>query len=303
MKNLTNILIIALTAMLLYSGTLFSQEVSKDSLKAGKVYKILLADDSWIVGEVTGIDSVNIHFKKTSGRTTVLYKEHIKTILLAPPELVTEYYKKMHTNKTLSKSFFTAGGGLVLLGIFSGGEYENTPNTYVIDGECVLYFSRSEALRININYNFTGSSYSIPYYDAGNTSVYLFSFDVLSGNLKPESKTNQYFTGGLSLLIYSESDYHSESSYLFGPKLGYGIKHKASPNLMIGGEILYATPFQYLMGGVFSIRPSLNVKVSENLGIYAEPQYTFPVAFGDGGGFYFDSGFLTVKAGISYNLF
>jgi hypothetical protein len=316
MKNLIKTLIIALTFTLIYSSSLFSQEVSKDSLKTGKLYKILLTDSTWLVGEVTSIDSVNITFKKTTGRTTVLYKEHIKTILVLAPEVVTEYYKKIPVNKTISKPFFTIGGGMALKSFLDNGPEGSTSNTYIVDGEGTVFFGRNSAARLNINCNFTGSSDYGYYMTGSNTSVYLVSIDVLAGNLKPESITNSYFTGGLSALIYSESDevytdysgrtytYHGETETYIGPKLGYGIKYKASQNIIIGGEILYATPFQsFFTVGAFSLKPSVHLKVSKNLGVYLEPQYSFPVAFGDWGGFFVDLGYFTLKSGITYNLF
>lgn len=315
MKSIIRTLSITITTLFIVSGGILSQEVSRDSLQAGKLYKILLTDSTWLVGEVTRIDSIYINFKKTTGRTTVFYKEHIKKAFLAPPDLVRAYFKKFHTNTSVSKSFFTISGGMAFKSFLDNGPEESTPNTYIVDGEGTVFFGRNSAGRLNINCNFTGGEdygYSMT---AGNTSVYLVSIDVLAGNLKPESKTNSYFTGGLSFLIYNEHDrtstnmfgesytYAGETEFLVGPKIGYGIKYKASKNIIVGGEILYATPFIYLAAGVFSIKPSVHFKVSKNFGVFVEPQYTFPVAFVEGGGFFMNMGYFTVKSGISYNLF
>ena len=141
---------------------------------------------------------------------------------------------------------------------------------------------------------------------------------MLLGSLKPEQKTRQYFTCGIGMFILSESDrksynnngtysytytYPGESESLFAIKLGYGISHNFTPKISAGGELLYGTPFEYLQIGLISVKPKISYKISNKLGLFFEPQYTFPVAFGDFGGFYASDGYFTIKTGITLGSF
>lgn len=306
---------------------LFSQEVHPDSIKPGKIYKMLLVNGDWTEGEILGFDSLIIKIRHTDGHVFKIAKNQVSAYIMPSEENVSEYYENKYIKSGKIKStkinppYLQIGGGIALTDFFLGDSRGSFPNTYIIDAECTYFFSRDFAGRININCNFSGNSNNSGFeqggysYEGGNTSIYFISFDILTGNHEPEAKTNQYFTSGIGVMIMSESErretyngtqnyVHQGDSYSYpGMKLGYGVKHKFNPNLIAGAEIFYETPFEFLQVGLLSLKASTNFKISKNIGLYVEPQYAFPIALGDNGGFFVEAGYFTVKAGLTYGLF
>ena len=211
------------------------------------------------------------------------------------------------------------------LGVNSLGYESSFPSSYVIDFEGSLYLNRNIGIRLYVDCNFFSNSenYSYndpydPYYsyneEGGNTSVYILTFDLLAGSLKPEQKTKQYFICGIGAFVFSESDrkthsghgnytYPGESFEYGGLKIGYGINHNFTPRISAGGELLYGTVIEYMQIGILSVKPRISYKLSKKFELFFEPQYTFPVAFGDFGGFFIDNGYFTVKTGIALTSF
>ena len=323
MKTLTTFLAMT-AALILLMQDVFSQEVNSDSVKAGQFYNILLSNDEWITGEVLTSDSLFIKLRQTDGTASKFSKQQVKTIIIPSNEDVEDYYADKYSedvkesNKIL-KPRLSLSGGLGLTTFERSGSF---PSSYVFNLEGLLYLSRNAAVRLFIDCNFMGNdnnhSYSGPgyysYEEGGNLSLYIFTADMLLGSLKPEQKTRQYFTCGVGMFILSESDSKSVSSYgtytypgysesLFAIKLGYGISHNFTPKISAGGELLYGTPFVYLQIGLISVKPRISYKISDKLGLFFEPQYTFPVAFGDFGGFYASDGYFTIKSGITLGSF
>lgn len=227
-----------------------------------------------------------------------------------------EYSKHFKESGKILEPKLSLGGGIGLTTLEGSGGF---PSSYVFNLEGTLYLTRAAAIRLfvdcnfmgNDNYSFSGPDYSF-YEEGGNLSLYVFTIDMLLGSLKPEQKTKQYFTWGVGMFILSESDKKSVSSYgsytypgesesLLAIKLGYGISHNFTPKISAGGELLYGTPFQYLQVGLISVKPRISFKISNKLGLFFEPQFTFPVMWGDS--FFGGEGYFTIKSGITLGSF
>jgi len=324
MKTIINLISITAVLMILMQGV-FSQEVSSDSLKTGQTYKILLSSDEWITGEILSSDSVYIKIKQPDGTAYKFYKKQIKTFIVQSKEDMEEYYSDKYSEtametKEIMKPRLSLSGGLGLTTLFETSD--NNPASYVFNLEGSIYMSRNAGVRLFVDCNFLGngnnySSYGPEYYsyeEGGNTSIYIVTADLLLGSLKPEQKTSNYFICGIGAFIYSESDHKDISSYgtytsqgssstAAVLKIGYGINHRFSPKITAGGELLYGTPFQYLYVGLFSIKPKIGYNISKKIELFVEPQYTFPLAFGEDGGFFAGTGYLTIKTGITFSSF
>jgi hypothetical protein len=297
-----------------------SQEISLDSVKSGRFYNFLLSNDDWIEGEVLIADSLFIKLRQTDGTVSRFSKQQVKTLIVPSNYDVREYYTVKYAcdykeSEKVMEPRLSLGGGLGLTTFESTGGF---PSSYVIDFEGTLFLSRNVGIRLYVDCNFfknnNNYSYSSPEYysyeEGGNVSIYLFSMDLLIGSLKPEQKTKQYFTCGLGAFVFSESDRKSYSTYgterypgesfgYAGLKIGYGVSHSFTTKITAGGELLYGTPFEYLYFGILLINPRITYKISKRLDLFLEPQYAFPVGFGDFGGFFIDYGYLTVKTGIT----
>jgi hypothetical protein len=77
---------------------IFSQEVSRDSVKTGRLYKMILYNDNWITGEILSSDSVYIKIKQSNGTAFKYAKQQIKTFIIPSKEDIEDYY----TNKNKS---------------------------------------------------------------------------------------------------------------------------------------------------------------------------------------------------------
>lgn len=317
------ILTVISASIVLLMQEVFSQEVNPDSVVNGRFYNILLSNDEWIEGEVLSSDSSFIKLRQTGGTVSKFSKLQVKSVIVPSTDDFKEYYEEKYTNKKtdVMKPRLSLSGGLGLTSLESQG---SIPTSYILNLEGILFLSRNAALRLFIDCNFMGNddnySYSGPgysnYEEGGNLSLYIITADLLVGSLKPEQKTRQYFTCGVGAFIFSESDrkfgYNGggysynyttpgESEVLAGAKLGYGINHNINNYVNLGGELLYAAPFQYLQIGLISIKPRISYKISGSIGLFFEPQYTFPVLWSDS--YYESSGYLTVKSGITFGSF
>ena len=323
MKAIT-IYLIVITTLILSLQQIFSQEISLDSVKAGRFYNILLSNDEWIEGEVLTADSLYIKLRQIDGTVSRFSKQQVKALIVPSNYDVREYYEEKYSgnfkeSNEIMKPRLSLSGGLGLTTFETSGSF---PSSYIINFEGLLYLSRHTGIRLFVDCNFMGNgnnnSYSGPSYysyeEGGNLSLYIFTVDMLLGSLKPEQKTKQYFTYGLGVFIFSESDGKNYSSYgtyihpgesfqYAGLKIGYGVSHSFTPKITVGGELLYGTPFEYLDFGILSAKPRISYNISKKFELFFEPQYTFPMAFGDYGGFFIENGYFTVKTGLTFSSF
>jgi hypothetical protein len=78
MKTIINLISITAVLMILMQD-IFSQEVSFDSVKTGKIYKILVYDQ-WITGEILSSDSLYVKVMHSDGSSRKYLKEQILSV-------------------------------------------------------------------------------------------------------------------------------------------------------------------------------------------------------------------------------
>jgi hypothetical protein len=270
-------LTIAFLLFISFTSTSFAQEYSKlDSLKIGNRYKIILFDDTEIIGKIVSSDSVYIVIS-TAAATSRIKKDDIFNI---------------STDLTPSKYKFTfsAGGGISLLsgGFFDDG-YRKTSSSFSVQLNSTFITSSTKGFRIDLGYSRFKRKIDDPYmvdYQGGDIGMMTFKTDFVAGDLSPSSVVNAYALIGLGLHIIKEESY------------SYKYRYYDS-----SAYYTYTTPERSSTNVVFSIGGGLAFRFTKHLGVYSEIQYNM-ITYG--GWFFFygvGAGYFPIRAGLTYYLY
>jgi hypothetical protein len=254
-----------------------AQEYSKlDSIKIGTKYRIILFDDTEIIGKIISNDSVYV-VVSTGTATSRIKKDDIFNISF---DLTPSKYKFI----------FSAGGGISLLsgGFFEDG-YRKTSSSFSVQLNSTFVTSGSKGFRIDLGYSRFMRKINDPYmidYQGGGIGMFTFKTDFIAGDLSPSSVINAYGLIGLGLHIIKEESYSYKYSYYDTlPPYTYTSPERSSTNV------------------VFSIGGGLAFRFGKHLGVYSEIQYNM-VTYG--GWFFFygiGAGYFPIRAGLTYYLY
>ncbi len=261
----------------LFTNHSAAQEYSTlDSLRTGRTYKIILFDDTEIIGRIVKTDSIYVVVSNESG-TKRIKKDDIFNV---SADLTPSQYRFT----------FSAGGGVSLLsrGFFEDGYRKAAPMlSFQLNANFVT--SKSKGFRIDIGYSRFNRELNDPYmvdFQGGAIGMYSFKTDFVIGDLNPSSVINAYGLLGLGIHIIKEESYTYK--YRFYDTAAY---------------YTYTTPEKSSTNVVFSVGGGLGFRFSKQLGVYAEIQYNM-VSYGGWFFFYgFGAGYFPIRGGITYYLY
>jgi hypothetical protein len=270
-------LTIAFLLFLFITNTSFAQEYSKlDSLKIGTKYKIILFDDTEIIGTVISTDSSFVTVN-TGKNYSKVKKDDIFNI---SRNLTPSQYSLL----------LSAAGGV----IFPGAEffYRNNRDydpslSFQLNSAFVV--SSNKAFRIDLSYSKLVRKK--PYYvissTGGNVNMVSLSFDFVIGELKPESFFTAYGILGLGM------HYTFIPAYTETVSWGYDTTYNT-----------YTSKYEEesRMNAVLRVGGGLGVKLSKHLTVFGEVQYN-SVTYGGFLFFAFGQGYIPVRFGLTYMLF
>lgn len=272
-------LITALLTLIIISHSAYSQEYSAlDSLKIGSTYKIILFDDTEIIGKIIQNDSEFVTVNAGLANRKIK-KDDIFNI---SRNLIPSKYRFM----------FSAGGGI----IFPGGEFPygnnrhyNPSISFQLNSAFVV--SPSKAFRIDVGYSRIKKKSSEPgySYSGGDANLISFRCDFIIGVLKPESFYTAYAIVGLGL------------HYTFVPAYSVTSTWRNSDTSYITHT--YNIEQEQKMNFVLAIGGGAGIKLNKNLLIYTEVQYNSVTYNSEFFFFPFASGYIPMRIGISYRMF
>jgi hypothetical protein len=272
--------IIALIFILsfLLSNSAYAQEYSKlDSLKPGVTYKIILFDDTEIIGKIIKHDSEFV-IVSTGLTNTQIRKDDIFNI------------SKNLTPSKYRFSFSGGGGVSILTEGFFNHSYKNYSSIFSLQVNAAFFANNKRAFRLDLGYSrFKRKDDSYPYYTeykGGDLGMYYFKTEFMMGDLNPSSLVNAYGLVGLGIHITKEEEY----TYKYY-------------NSWDSTYHTYIYPVQTNTNAVLSLGGGLGFRFNKHLGVYTEIQYNMVTV---GGGFFifgFGSGYFPIRAGLTYYIY
>ena len=270
-------LTITLLFLLFSANISFAQEYSKlDSLKIGAKYKIILFDDTEIIGTVISIDSdyVTINTGVSSKR---IRKDDIFNI---SKDLTPSRYGFM----------FSAGGGIsIMTGGFFNEHYSDFSTLYSLQMNAVFVESGTRAFRFDLGYSRFKRKQIYEFmsdFQGGDLGMFCFKGDFMFGDFKPSSAVNPYGSVGLGIHLLMEDKY------------SYNVY-----NSWDSSYNSYSNPIYKSIDAVLSVGAGVGFRFNKHLGAYAEIQYNM-ITYGGGFLFFgFGTGYFPMRVGITYYLY
>jgi len=254
-----------------------AQEYSKlDSVITGKTYKIILFDESEIIGKVMRQDSLTL---------TVLADNKQKTI-------VKDDIFNISSNLSPSKYNFilSAGGGIsFLIGQNRESSYRGYDPQFSLQLNGMYPFSDSKGIRVDIgfskfkrnreHYYYYGSGSDITF-EGGDMYFYSAKADFIFGLLRPESKFMVYGAVGLGIHVTHNNESIETVYYSWDSTLH-----------------TYTNPPQEYIYAALSLGAGAGYKFYKNWGLYLDVQYSILTAYGF---FMFGPGYFPLRGGVYY---
>lgn len=286
MKTLINLCFVS-AVLFIHSSFLYSQnQTDLSKIIPGKKYKIVLIDDSEVLGTVMATDTVNVTIKTENNNTMIIPKNNIL------------YYS---TDFTLSKYKFS----LSLLGgvsVFSGDHSYNYNSSgsnigLNIDLMGIYFLSDSKAVKIDAGFTFLKPKYDNNYYNpygsayqttfsGGDVFLYSLKANLLIGTFKPVNRTILYASFGIGIHLTKQKEIIEHSRTQHYPDTTWN-------------EIIYTTPDRNDFNALLSIGAGFGYRFTEHFGLKAEIEYNMVTSSYE---FLFFSGrsYFPMRAGIFY---
>lgn len=270
--------IISLLLILASVNTSFAQEYSQlDSLKIGTQYKIILFDDTEIIGRIIKNDSEFV-VVNTGLKDKRIRKDDIYNI---SRDLTPSKYRFI----------FAVGGGVSFLtnGLFEDRSSRHK-SLFSLQLNSTFLTSSSKGFRIDLGYSRFKRNDDVyswgTDFKGGDMEIYSFKTDFIMGDLSPASVINAYGSVGLGINYTREE----ESSYRY--YISYDSTWHESKN-----------PEETNTTLLFSLGGGLAYRFIKHFGAYIEIQYNM-VSFGNSFFFYgFGAGYMPIRAGVTYYLY
>jgi hypothetical protein len=203
MKTRINPLIIALFIFLLSSLAFSQNETDISKIIIGKNYKIVLFDDTEILGKIISSDSGEVKIE-TANKTAIIIPKG--NILYYTTEMVPEKYNFM-ASLMGGVSFIT--NNFYDYGMYYNGVNPNKNRGMNINAAAIWFFSDTKAVKFDAGFTYLNagtyqyiSSYD-PHnnttYSGGNVSMFTFKANILFGRFKPEERVILYASLGFGI--------------------------------------------------------------------------------------------------------
>ncbi|MBK7159773.1 MAG: hypothetical protein IPH77_14865 [Ignavibacteria bacterium] len=275
MKKIIFLIALITAGFSILSSDIYAQKeilLNKDTLITGGIYSIELTDGRTITGEITSIRDSSIGIR-VGKENFIFRKEIIKRIMIGGSNI--REVKIITIDSVHEGKKFKFIGSLLSGLAIPAADFKKTYSTssgFQISGYQLI--SKVTGIGGEFQYNnFHGtvSYYTEPYstdkIETESFNSYMFKFNILAGDLKPENKFVYYFMFGIGLQINSEgnidsthityntSDTYKEESYkgitlFYG--LGTGSFYKISRYIGINLELQFNKIKKY--NGFYSIK-------------------------------------------------
>jgi hypothetical protein len=287
MKTFINFLLIS-SFLLIQSSFLYSQnQTDVTKIVPGKKYKIVLFDDSEIIGKVIASDSLNISIETDA-----------KVMIIVPKSNILYYSSSITPNK-YNYTLSLLGG----ISVFSGDNYYSYngstktsagPN-FNLSG--IYYISDSKAVKIDAGFTYLKPKYDNTYYadpmypssysyDGGDVTMFSLKGNILVGRFVPDERIIMYASLGFGIHYTKTKEMtttHFERNY---------------PDTTLR-SYTYSYPSHSEVNALISIGASLGYRLSKRFGVQAEIEYNLVTGSNNfiifGGNNYFP-----IRAGIFY---
>jgi hypothetical protein len=270
-------LITALISFITLTNSSLSQEYSPlDSIKVGSNYKLIMFDESEIIGKVISIDSVYIKIDK--GRQVLsIRKDDIYDV---SKNLTPSKYRFM----------FSTGGGISfpaaeLVGV-TNRDYKHS-YTFQLNGGYL--FKPGKAIRLDFGYSRLKRKLTESWGDiaieGGTADMFSMKGDLLVGELRPKFNIYAYAFVGLGL-HYINLDETIITQYMNYDSTYHTYRYEAVNEF----------------NAVFCVGGGAGYRLTKSLGIYTEIQYTM-ASNKSSNIFGYDGGYIPVRFGLTYFIY
>jgi hypothetical protein len=286
MRN--KILLIILSVITLNTSFLYAQnQTDIHNLVPGRMYKIVLFDDTEIFGKVILADSVNITVEMKNRARIIIPKNNIL------------YYSTDLTPSKYNYSLFLLGG----VSLFTQDNDYNTYGNGTTVGPnfnlgFIYYLSSTKALKIDAGYTYYKAKYDVNYYypdpyyqttySGGNASLYSVKGSIMFGRYEPSERIILSASLGLGF-HYSAQQRVTQS---------YWTRYYPDTTWK---QASYVTPARNDLNAIISVGGSVGYRFSKNFGVIAEGEFdlvTGRYAFI----FFGNRNYFPLRAGIFYIL-
>jgi opacity protein-like surface antigen len=255
----------------------YSQEYSKlDSIKIGQTYKVVLFDDTEIIGKAEKQDSLTITLRRGS-ISLVIQKENIFTL-------------SKDINPSKYRLIISLQGGITMLsGSFLNGFDGKTSLGYSGHVGVTFPISESKAVRIGFGYSRISTKDNHDYYyqnemsEGGDLFYTSLSGDLLLGNLKPSDNFKIYAILGLGIHLTHQS-----------------LMTTTYYNTYDSTYHTFSQTFDNHLNIVLGLGGGFGFKLSEHFTAFSELQYQM---ISTPGFIFFGNGYFTIRAGLALNLY
>jgi hypothetical protein len=270
-KHITSLLYIVLLFTLLPVSKCYSQKsLDPDSLTVGKTYKIILFDDTEIIGKVAAVDSTYIQIKSDDG-----YRKISKDDIF--------FVSGNATPKVWNAILSIRSGYTILL----SSKYNNKTKSFGacnISVEGVFPVKENSGIRFDLQYNrifMDRVNYGAGYFENDDVNMFSISGDFLLGNFRSNSQFYYYINMGGGFHVTDEG---TKTQYYYNSQnILVSSSYDSNPDISL-----------FLNAG-----GTAGIKISKRFGAFFHVQIN---TFSSDGGFLFFWGEanLPLSAGISY---
>jgi hypothetical protein len=253
--------IICFLLILASANTSFAQEYSKlDSLKTGSMYKLILFDDTEIIGRIVSSDSEYVKIETGKG-VSQIRKDDIFNV---SKNLTPSKYKFM----------FSIGGGLGYpIEEFFGGRDTWYKHSFALHMSGGYLFKPTKAIRLNLEYlrlKAIPPGWGVDILtEGGDADLYSLRADVLVGELRPKYNIIAYAFVGLGIQYsfvsarttkeYWNSTYHTfyreaQKDFYAVFCLGGGVGYRITPVIGVYSEINLAVTTNSNIDGYIPVK-------------------------------------------------
>ena len=272
--------------LMIQSCIVYSQNQNDvNKIIPGKKYKIVLFDDSEIMGKVISVDSVNV----------VVQNEYKTTVIIPKNNIL--YYSTNLTPSIYNLSVSLLGGPCFFAGnnTFTGYQNKIKPGiNFNLAG--IFYISDTKAIKIDAGYTYLKPDYEDYYYasDAGHPSTYeggdisqfLAKGNILIGSFNPSQRLMVYASLGFGIHYMSQKS----STYT------YWYRNYEDTTWNKSTE---SRQSQSYVNALLSVGAALGYRVTSRFGIMGEIEYN--LISNEGIIFWSSSSYFPVRLGVYYN--
>lgn len=221
MKTHINPFIIAAFIFLLSSLAFSQNQTDISKIIIGKNYKIVLFDDTEILGKIVSFDSAVVRIETSNNSTIIIPKNNI---LYYSTELEIPKYRFL-VSLMAGASFITNNIYDYGYGIYNYYGNQNKKQGLNINAAAIWFISDTKAVKLDAGYTYVKAgdySYVTNYdplynttYTGGNISMYSIKANILFGRFKPEERIILYASLGFGIHITNQ-EAATESYYSSG---------------------------------------------------------------------------------------